>query len=187
MTSQSGELTGYLNRNRHSLLSYGIPAVLSFLLYVYVASPLLNKAEEKRFLTEDLKQKIASDTVFLKEEKTVQEDLLKARELIADLSANMHSSGAGEKLVQQTLNKAKENNLKVAGLEADKMIKGKLFDEISLKTHLEGSFTSTVRFIHSLEKEKPGYSIDGLNMKTDARGALSTTLIIHALVKHDEK
>jgi hypothetical protein len=169
---------------RHKLIAFGVPLVVGFILYLLVINPQLGRMADLEFQIMEKQDFIQKQKHLLKNEKQYRQDAGQAKKELEKYESQLHGFGAGEDLVNFTLKTAKENNIKVTGLEAGKTRSGEVFNEIALKAETEGGFASQVRFLFSLETHSPPFRIDGLSLRADNKGVLKGNLMIYALVKN---
>jgi Tfp pilus assembly protein PilO len=176
-----------LYKNRHSLIRYGAPSALLLLLYFIVIGPALNRASSLEFLSADKEESSRKFKTLLKQERLIRNDITRARADVGRFREQLHSAGAGEKLIRDVLAFAKEKKVSVTGMEAGAAVKGEFFNEISLKITMEGGFAAQGAFIQCLESAKPAYALSGLSMQGGAGGALKSQFTLKALIRHDDK
>jgi len=176
-----------LYKNRHSLIRYGIPAILFVLVYFIIITPALNRASSLEFLKADKEEGLRKFKLLLKEEKLIRSDIARAREDVGRFKEQLHNADAGEKLIRDVLFFAREKKVSVTGMEAGTTVKGEFFNEISLKITMEGGFAAQGAFIQCLEASRPAYALSGLSMQGSEGGMLKSQFTLKALIRHEDK
>jgi Tfp pilus assembly protein PilO len=175
-----------LYKHRHLAIPFGIPALLLLILYWTVISSQLGAMEDLRFQYNEFQNTWEKHHAYLKKEKMFQKDLEKAKEILGKYDSLVRGMGAGEEMVSAILGCAKACGVKIAGMEAGKAVPGEMFQELSLKVKLEGSFANELKFIRALESKQPPFKIEGLGMHPDSKGYLQAGFTVKALVKNTE-
>lgn len=176
-----------LYKNRHSLIRYGIPALLFCLLYFLMISPTFNRVSGLEFQIADMTARSDKFKVVLKQEKLMRADILRARAELARFQEKLHTSDAGEKVIREVLACAKEKKVSIIGMEAGPVAKGEFFNSLTLKITMEGGFAAQGRLIETLESAKPAYLLSELSMHGSEGGILKTQFTLKALVRNESK